>query len=154
MAFALPIRADRRRKNAPKAVSVRPIVTAASRNSDAARLLLRRVAEDRIFPPEILLRGANESQEVKCLALGHAERSVPHSPTSLSARYGPSPWICVKSIPSIARGEVRSIGLLSFVSGSGQRLRRCRTGRLQLLQNGLDPLVALRYFFLMDVVQL
>jgi hypothetical protein len=57
-------------------------------------------------------------------------------------------------IQSIARGEVRSIGLLSFVSGSGQRLRRCRTGRLQLLQNGLDPLVALRYFFLMDVVQL
>ena len=111
MAFALPIRADRRRKNAPKAVSVRPTATAASRNSDAARLLLRRVAEDRIFPPEILLRGANESQEVKCLGLGHAERSVPHSPTSLSARYGPSPWICVKSIPSTAYRASRAAKL-------------------------------------------
>src|SRR5580704_16670617 len=129
MAFALPIRADRRRKNAPKAVSVRPTVTAASRNSDAARLLLRRVAEDRIFPPEILLRGANESQEVKCLALGHAERSVPHSPTSLSARYGPSPWICVNSIPCTAYRASRAAKL-----GRGWERSQVQTVRWRLFQ--------------------
>ena len=31
---------------------------------------------------EILLLGARQSQEVKCSALGHALRSLPHSPTS------------------------------------------------------------------------
>ncbi len=41
---------------------------------------------DSTLPPEILLLGARQSQEVKCLASGQAERSVPHSPTSLSAR--------------------------------------------------------------------
>jgi hypothetical protein len=39
------------------------------------------------YPPEILLPGANESQDVKCLALGHADRSVPHSLINFSARY-------------------------------------------------------------------
>jgi hypothetical protein len=76
---ALPTRPDKRRKKAPSAVSVRPTVTAASRNSDAARLPERRVREDRTFPPEILLLGA--SQEVKCWP-----RREPHSPTSFSAR--------------------------------------------------------------------
>ena len=38
------------------------------------------------LPPDILLLGARQSQEVKCFALGHAERSSPHSDTSLSAR--------------------------------------------------------------------
>jgi hypothetical protein len=38
------------------------------------------------LPPEILLAGARQSQDVKCFAVGHAERVVPHSPTSLSAR--------------------------------------------------------------------
>jgi hypothetical protein len=38
------------------------------------------------LPPEILLLGDKQSQEVKCLALGHAERSGPHSATSFSAR--------------------------------------------------------------------
>src|SRR6266516_1194211 len=76
---------------APNAVSVRPTVVAASLNSAAARFPEGRVRDDRILPPEILLPGANESQDVKCLALGHAERSVPHSLINVSARYGPSP---------------------------------------------------------------
>jgi hypothetical protein len=63
--------------NAPIAVSLRPIVVAASRNSAAARLDDRRVREDSTLPPEILLPGARQSQEVKCLALGHALKSVP-----------------------------------------------------------------------------
>src|SRR4249920_1311989 len=116
MALALPIRADKRRKNAPKAVSVRPTVTAASRNSDAARLLLRRVAEDRIFPPEILLRGANESQEVKVFGarprgeIGSAladqlERQIRAEPMNLRQIDSEH------RIKSIARGEVGSIGL-------------------------------------------
>src|SRR5450432_3019452 len=45
-------------------------------------------------------RGARQSQEVKCLALGHAFRSVPHSPISFSASDGPNPWISVRSTPS------------------------------------------------------
>ena len=72
-------------------MSLRPTVVAASRSSAAARLADRRVRDDRILPPEILLPGARQSHEVKCLALGQAVRSVPHSPTSLSARDGPEP---------------------------------------------------------------
>ena len=56
--------------------------------------------EDNTLPPEILLPGARHSQEVKCLALGHALRSVPHSPTSFNASDGPNPWISVRSTPS------------------------------------------------------
>ncbi len=63
---------------------------------------LRRVREDSTLPPEILLLGARHSQDVKCLALGQADRFVPHSPTSLSAKLGPRPWICVRSTPSTA----------------------------------------------------
>lgn len=72
---------------------------AASRNSAAARLDDLRVREDSTLPPEILLPGARQSQEVKCLALGPAFRSVPHSPMSLSASDGPNPWISVRSTP-------------------------------------------------------
>src|ERR1019366_8056428 len=85
---------------APSAVSVRPMVTAANRRSDAARLPDRLVLDDKTLPPDILLLGAKQSQEVKCFALGHAERSSPHSDTSLSARWGPMPWIRVRSFPS------------------------------------------------------
>jgi hypothetical protein len=59
-----------------------PRLWLANRNSAAARLDDLRV-RDSTLPPEILLPGARQSQEVKCLAHGHARRSVPHSPTSL-----------------------------------------------------------------------
>src|SRR2546421_7775230 len=72
---------------------------AASRNSAAARLDDLRVREESTLPPEILLPGARHSQEVKCLALGHALKSVPHSPMSFNASDGPNPWISVKSTP-------------------------------------------------------
>src|ERR1700722_1728822 len=75
------------------------MVVAANRNSAAARLDDLRVREESTLPPEILLPGARHSQEVKCLAVGHALRSVPHSPTSFNARDGPSPWISVRSTP-------------------------------------------------------
>ena len=42
------------------------------------------------------------------MALGQAERSVPHSPTSFSASEGPSPWICVRSTPSTACRAARA----------------------------------------------
>ena len=79
---------------ASSAVSLRPIVTAARRNKfsrkrAAARLDERLVRDDNTLPPEVLLSGAKHSQDVKCLALGHARRSVPHSATSLRARDGP-----------------------------------------------------------------
>jgi hypothetical protein len=50
------------------------------------RLPERRVRDESTFPPEILLLGAKQSQEVKCFALGHAERSSPHSAISFSDR--------------------------------------------------------------------
>jgi len=70
----------------PAALEARPTVIAASRSRVAARLLVRRVFDDSTLPPEILLCGASPSHEVKCLAVGHADRLVPHSPTSLRAR--------------------------------------------------------------------
>src|SRR5271169_2012424 len=75
------------------------MVVAASRNNAAARLEDLRVREESTLPPEILFPGARHSQEVKCLALGHARRSVPHSPMSFSASDGPNPWISVRSTP-------------------------------------------------------
>ena len=78
-ALALPMRAESRLKKAPSAVSVRPTLTAASRRCAEARLSQRRVRDERILPSEILLLGAKPSQEVKCFALGQAERSSPHS---------------------------------------------------------------------------
>ena len=51
-----------------------------------ARLPQRRVRGESTFPPEILLLGAKHSQEVKCFALGQAERSSPHSAMSFNER--------------------------------------------------------------------
>jgi hypothetical protein len=42
--------------------------------------------DERILPPEILLLGAKPSHEVKCFALGQAERSSPHSAINFSER--------------------------------------------------------------------
>ena len=75
--------------------------------------------EESTLPPEILLPGARHSQDVKCLAVGHAFRSVPHSPTSFNASDGPKPWISVKSTPTTPysaaltskRGRVELLGL-------------------------------------------
>src|SRR5260364_81832 len=46
---------------------------------------------DKTFPPLILQPGERHHQEAKCLALGHRLRSVPHSETRRSARWGPMP---------------------------------------------------------------
>ena len=113
-ALALPMRAESRLKKAPSAVSVRPMVTAASRRSAEARLPQRRVRDERILPPEILLLGAKPSQEVKCFALGQAERSSPHSAISFSERYGPRPSIWVMSFPSSAKSAARTSKASAF----------------------------------------
>src|SRR3954464_1609151 len=84
------------------------MVTAASRSAAAARLLERRVRDDRTLPPEILLLGARLSHDVKCLAVGQAERAVPHSLTSLSANAAPIPWIWVRSTPRSAWSATRA----------------------------------------------
>jgi hypothetical protein len=88
---------------------------AANRNSAAARLEDRRVREDSTLPPEILLPGARQSQDVKCLALGHAFKSVPHSPMSFNASDGPNPWISVRSTPSTPYSAVLTskVGVLT-----------------------------------------
>ncbi len=84
-AFALPIRAASRRKNAPSAVLVLPTETAARRSKTAARFADRRVRELSTLPPEILLPGASVNQDVKCFTVGHRAMSVPHSATIRSA---------------------------------------------------------------------
>src|SRR4051794_13466276 len=91
------------------------MVVAASRSNAAARLDDLRVREDSTLPPEILLPGARQSQEVKCLALGHALKSVPHSPISFNASDGPSPWISVRSTPSTPYSAVLTskVGVLT-----------------------------------------
>jgi hypothetical protein len=67
------------------------MVVAASRNNAAARLDDVRVCEESTLLPEILFPDARHSQEVKCLAVGHAIRSVPHTPMSFNASHGPNP---------------------------------------------------------------
>src|SRR5260370_38351621 len=91
------------------------MVVAPSRNSAAARLNDLRVREESTLPPEILLPGAKHSQELKCLAVGHALRSVPHSPTSFNASEGPNPWISVRSTPSTPYSAVLTskVGVLT-----------------------------------------
>jgi hypothetical protein len=46
------------------------MATAANRKSDAVRLPDRLFRDDKTLPPDILLLGARQSQEVKCFALG------------------------------------------------------------------------------------
>jgi len=90
-----------RRRDEPFArLMIRQIERAASYYHSSARLEDRRVREDSNLPPEILLPGARQSHDVKCFALFQARRSVPHSATSFRASDGPSPWICVRSVPN------------------------------------------------------
>jgi hypothetical protein len=92
-------------------VSARPTVAAASRRSAPARPPDRRVRDESIFPPEILLLGASPSQEVKCFALGQAERSSPHSAINLSARHGPVfAEQCQERRANIELGAIRCAG--------------------------------------------
>src|ERR1700733_4064647 len=108
---------------------------AVNRNSAAARLDGLRVREESTLPPEILLPGARHSQEVKCLAVGHALRSVPHSPTSFSASEGPNPWTSVRSTP---RTPYRA----ALTSNDGVLTCLVFTRGLGSLPTGLTPLSA------------
>src|SRR3954452_15034894 len=75
------------------------MLTAATRRSAAARLEERRVFELSTRPPEILLPGARQSHDAKCLAVGHFVMSSPHSATRRSVVYGPIPWTWLTSVP-------------------------------------------------------
>ena len=55
------------------------------------RLVVLRVCDDRTLPPLTLQPGDSVNHDVKCCALGHRPRSVPHSPTNRTAKYGPIP---------------------------------------------------------------
>lgn len=90
-------------------------VTAARRNSEVARLLVRRVRADRSLPPETLLPGARRSHETKCLAVGHADRSVPHCATSFSASEGARPRMRVRSTPTTPSRAVRRSQASAFL---------------------------------------
>ena len=61
------------------------------------------VLELRRLPPEILFCGASVSQEVKWLAVGHFDISVPVSAMNLSALSGPMPGTWVISTPPLIR---------------------------------------------------
>ena len=52
------------------------------------RLVVLRVCADSTLPPLILQPGDNVSQEVKCFAVGHRLRSVPHSAISSQRQVG------------------------------------------------------------------
>src|SRR6202034_3949219 len=114
---------------------LRPMLVAASRNNAAARLDDLRVREESTLPPEVLLPGARHSQEVKCLAVGHALRSVPHSPMSFNASDGPSPWISVRSTP-------RTPYSAALTSNDGVLTCFVFTRGLESLPTGLAPLSA------------
>src|SRR5271168_5564006 len=109
------------------------MAVAASRNNAAARLDDLRVREESTLPPEILFPGARHSQEVKCLAVGHAIRSVPHSPMSFNASDGPNPWISVRSTP---RTPYRA----ALTSNDGVLTCLVFTRGLESLPTGLAPL--------------
>ena len=70
--------------------------------------------DESVLPPETLLLGASSSQEVKCFALGHEERSSPHSAISFRERYGPRPWIVVMSFPSNPNSAARTSKARAF----------------------------------------
>src|ERR1700722_14436611 len=109
------------------------MVGAANRNSAAAQLDELREREESTLPPVILYRGARHSQEVKCLSVGHAFRSVPHSPMSFSASDGPNPWISVRSTP---RTPYRAL----LTSNDGVLTCLVFTRGLESLPTGLAPL--------------
>ena len=90
-AFPLPTLADSRRWNAPKAVLVLLIGTAAIQKELPALAAPSRVREESTRPPEILLCGLNPSQETKCLALGQRLMSSPHSLIKVITVAGPRP---------------------------------------------------------------
>src|ERR1700693_2196963 len=103
MALALPVRAARRRQKAPSAVEVRVRLIAQRRSMTAARLAEGGVLELRRRPPEILLLGANASQEVKCFSVGQGRMYVPISAMICSAACGPMLSIWLKSAPPVSR---------------------------------------------------
>src|ERR1700683_460883 len=109
------------------------MLVAANRNSAAARLDDLRGRDESTLPPEILLPGAKHSHEVKCLAVGHALRSVPHSPTSFNASDGPNPWISVRSTPRTPYSAART-------SNDGALTCLVFTRGLGSLPTGLTPL--------------
>src|SRR4051794_20031089 len=121
------------------------MVVAASRSNAAARLDDLRVREESTLPPEILLPGARQSQEVKCLALGHALKSVPHSPMSFNASDGPNPWISVKSTPSTPYSAVLTskVGVLTCLVLT-RGLAGFPTGPAPLVFNALIKTSSLR----------
>lgn len=100
--LACPARAAIRRKKAPSAVLVLPIVTAAIRSRAVTRIEKRRVRVLRTLPPEILFPGARVSQDVKCWTAGQRLVSVPHAATIRSAEKGLRPFICVRSTPPVS----------------------------------------------------
>ena len=51
------------------------------------------------LPPLIFEPGQRVSHEVKCFSVGHLFISVPHSDISRNAKKGPTPCICVISVP-------------------------------------------------------
>ena len=134
---------------------------AASRNKDAARLLLRRVSfDDRTFPPEMLACEAHYSPRREVLRSRPGRQARPTLPTSLSARSAPRPSISIRSTPRIAcrphghRTPGRSARPVPL-PGRGQPLAGGVAPLLQLqLQACLDLLVAGQHLGLVDVVQL
>ena len=112
-------------------MSVRPIVTAASLRSAAARLPERRVRDESTLPPEILLLGARQRHQVKCFALGQAGRSSPHSAIDLSG----SPGITVPSTYSRSSREIwaEAVNLRQVLAEQRKERRAVKTTQARRL---------------------
>lgn len=102
------------------------------------------VREDNTLP------GARHSQEVKRLALGHARRSVPHSPTSFNASDGPKLWISVRSTPSapysaVLTSKVGRVDLLDPDAWLGQLSDRLCAFIVECREHDLELGVAVQH---------
>ena len=119
------------------------------------------------MPPEILLPGAKQSQEVKCLALGYFVMSVPHSLISFTATYGPkfhrghirtqavdlSQVDAEQGIQSFSDIKLQTIGGVPLLDPRW-RQRRLGCGGIgtQLRQCSLDFVVAFGHLNLVEVI--
>ena len=73
------------------------------------------------------------------MAVGHALRSVPHSPMSFNASDGPNPWISVKSTP-------RTPYSAALTSNDGVLTCLVFTRGLESLPTGLVPFITQRRY--------
>ena len=144
-------------------MSVRPMVVA-GQSQQAPRPGCRIAAFGKTAPCRRIscLPGARHSQDVKCLALGHADRSSPHSRDQLERQiraqcHGSASGRCRASYTAQParrrRGRSTAASALAAARGIAGLSPSYDRSRTQLLQDSLDP-VAGGDFVLISVIKL